>query len=299
MTPRQFDRKYARQTRRAKDLTLADVAKRLGHSGNWQVSAWEQGKKPVPSEKLAAYANALGVPLDRLAPRQGEPDLRDLRHDRGISLKEIPAIIQAKSDGPVKNAERGVRPLADEYAVRLAEKYEVSLEQLRAAEARSSSGHVAPVATPTSAVESPRTLAEKITYLVRAKFPDAPPTDHALAQAINAKAGLDIVSTEQVQALRTGDQPPAAILGAVPETTLYDALGAYFDCSPLYFRGKEEQVLQTMEGLRLLANLDDLSPEDVVLQARGGEGGFSRPLLAALNAALEKLKGDSRGNQGH
>ncbi|MEJ8654818.1 helix-turn-helix transcriptional regulator [Streptomyces sp. MS1.AVA.3] len=295
MAPRQFDRKYARATRRAKELTLDDIAKRLGHSGNWQVSAWELGKKQVPSGKLLAYATALGVPLDKLAPRKGEPDLRDLRDDLGISLKEVPAIIQAKSDGPVKNAERGVRPLADEYAIRLANKYKIPVEELRAAEARSFGGDVVPAAAPSA--EVPRTLAEKITYLIGCKFPDAPPPDRDLARAINDRAGLDVITGEQMQALRTGHQPPEAILGAVPEATLYDALGAYFDRNPLYFRGKEEQVLQTMENLKLLANLEDLSPEDVVLQARGGEGGFSRPLLAALNAALEKLKGDARGDR--
>lgn len=63
--PRSFSGPALRAARRAADLSVHDVANRVGRSC-WQVYRYEQGRAPVPVDVADALAEAVSVPLDRL-----------------------------------------------------------------------------------------------------------------------------------------------------------------------------------------------------------------------------------------
>jgi transcriptional regulator with XRE-family HTH domain len=95
-----------------------------------QVANWEKGKAIPPPDKLPTLAEALGRPLDYLFPRDGAPDLADLRNDAGYPQNRTGDLIGARSHIPVSNAERRIRRLDEDYVERLADAYGVTVQEL-------------------------------------------------------------------------------------------------------------------------------------------------------------------------
>ncbi|GAA3299330.1 hypothetical protein GCM10020295_37270 [Streptomyces cinereospinus] len=136
MSARHFDRHRVRAVRRAAEISQAEVAAAVGVADS-TIAGWESGDTVPDAEKLPALARALKRGLDELFPRNGLPDLTDLRCDAGYYQYETAALIGTKSAGPVAGAERGDRRLKDKYVPDLAVAYGVSEEELRRAEDRS------------------------------------------------------------------------------------------------------------------------------------------------------------------
>ncbi len=136
MPARRFDRTRMRSVRRAAEISQSDVASALGVADS-TVAGWELGSSTPDQEKLSALAQVLKQPVDSLFPRDGLPDLTDLRCDAGLHRYEMAAVIGTKSDGPVAGAEQGVRRLKDKYLPSLAEAYGVTVDEVRRAQERS------------------------------------------------------------------------------------------------------------------------------------------------------------------
>ncbi|MEU2086536.1 helix-turn-helix transcriptional regulator [Streptomyces albus] len=275
------------RVRRVNDVPKKDIAAAVGVTGPL-VSTWFSGDATPPAETLPALAAALGEDIDDLFPRHGPADLRDLRCDAGVRLKDVPAIIGTRSSVPVKNAERGVRRLDEAYAVALADRYGVTLEELRAAEDRSFGVETASAASTVRG--TPTTLAEKITQLLEHLPADDRPSDAAIAAAVCAKAGsADLVRPSQIRDLRTGAKPVEDLLAQVPEQLLYEGLGEVFGVPPHTFQTDEEVVQQIMETVRFLANNRE---NGVDLHLRGE--GLSTGMLAALNDLVEQVRAEEQ-----
>ncbi|WP_328940938.1 helix-turn-helix transcriptional regulator [Streptomyces sp. NBC_00250] len=288
MPARHFDRALVRSVRRAAEISQSDVANALGTADS-TVAGWELGSSVPDLEKLAALAQVLNRPLDVLFPRDGLPDLTDLRCDAGLYRYETAAIIGTKSDGPVAGAEQGVRRLKDRYLPYLAEAYHVTVDEVKRAQDRSmakASGEQVDGKT-TDATESerlPRTLAEKITFLLEKSFPgpDGAPGDAEIAASINAHAGGSVISAEEVRDLRTG----------VSETTtplVLEGLAGLLGVTPLYFQPDDEVAAQVYEGLQLLAAHREGKVGRV--RARGaGAQGLPPNLLALVSELVDEMQ---------
>ncbi|MGW1374721.1 helix-turn-helix domain-containing protein [Streptomyces sp. NPDC002446] len=275
MPPRLFDGRRVYDARRAAHLTQSGVAEALGVAPS-SIGSWETGQWPPDAEKLPALAAVLGRDLDELFPRPGLPDLADLRCDAGIYRQQVPELIGTKSAGPVANAENGKRPLSEKFVKPLADGYGVSVEVLLAAQERSFGREAPPVAT-----EVPRSLAEKISYLLAHSYTGSrtPPSDQEIAEQINEHAGAAIATEAQVRALRTGAETEAA-------PALRDGLAAVFGVSPMYFQPHEATARQVIEGLRLLG-----SGNVGKVAARGlGAEGLSADVLAFINDVAAELQ---------
>lgn len=282
MPPRRFEGAVLRRERRAADLTAAVLGDRISVA-RAQVSKWEAGTSFPSLEKLPAIARALGRPLDEVFPRDGEPDLLDLRCDAELTQKEAAAAIGA-SHVPILNAEKGRRRLDEAYVPALARCYQVSQAELLAAQDRSF-GIAVPV-VPAPAV--PKTLGEKITYLLESTWPHGAPTDAELARQVNQRAGRRLLNGTQLHDLRTGRQNLGALLdSAGDETALYEALAEVMGVSALFFQPDEAVARQVVEGIRILA----AGGKGLALAARGAEElGVSPAMLAALTEVIEKAE---------
>lgn len=278
MPARRFDRERVRAVRRAADVSQADVASALG-SADSTVAGWESGATTPDQEKLPALAEVLNRPLDDLFPRDGLPDLTDLRCDAGLYRYETRAVIGTKSDGPVAGAEQGVRRLKDRYVPLLAAAYGVTEDELRRAQDRSfgEAGE-----DDAEAEKVPETLAEKITLLLERSYPGrTAPADREIADAVNAYAGSRVTSAEGIEALRTGadDAPLPVVL---------EGLARFFDVSRLYFEPNDAVARQVYEGLRLM----QAAKKGKVgrIRARGmGVDGLPADVLALLNDLAGEL----------
>ncbi|MFB7645709.1 helix-turn-helix domain-containing protein [Streptomyces sp. NPDC058961] len=275
MPPRLFDGRRLYDARRAARRTQSDVAEGLGVSPS-SVGSWETGQWPPDAEKLPALAAAVGRELDELFPRRGLPDLADLRCDAGIYRQQVPQLIGTKSAGPVSNAEKGTRRLNAQFVEPLAQGYGVSVEALLAAQERSFGRETAPPVT-----DVPKSLAEKISYLLAHSYPDpaARPSDESLARRVNEYAGAPVTTQDGIRALRTG---------AASETSpvLREGLAEVFGVSPMYFQPDEATARQVVEGLKLLA-----SGNVGKVAARGlGAEGLSADLLAFVNTVAAELQ---------
>ncbi len=281
-TPRHFDGSLVRKLRRDKELTQKQVGAAEGvEVSGTAVANWEGGKSTPDPEKLPGLARVLGKPLDDLFPRDGLPDLADLRCDAGIPQYRTGKLIGTRSHIPVSNAERGVRPLDDDYVGKLAAAYKVTTEELRAAQDRSFGKYVPDVTgafTPAAAPARPRTIAEKISYILNETY-DQPPTDRELAARGNAKSSRQVLNTELVFALRTGAETTAS-------DEVLNAMATALDVPPMFFRSDDEEVARIVASIRTAKN--GLK----VMAARGGEnGGVSAELLDYVNDELAKLLG--------
>ncbi|MFH9467148.1 helix-turn-helix transcriptional regulator [Streptomyces clavifer] len=242
MPARRFDRERVRAVRRAADVSQADVASALGAADS-TVAGWESGATTPDQEKLPALARVLNRDLDELFPRDGLPDLIDLRCDAGLYRYETRTVIGTKSDGPVAGAEGGVRRLKDRYVPLLAAAYGVTEDKLKRAQDRSF-GEADEETT--EAEKVPETLAEKITLLLGRSYPGrTAPEDQEIADSVNAYAGSPVTSAEAIKALRTGEDD-------APVPVVLEGLAQFFDVSKLYFEPNDAIARQVYEGLRLM-----------------------------------------------
>ncbi|WP_434592611.1 helix-turn-helix transcriptional regulator [Streptomyces sp. A5-4] len=277
-----------RAVRRAADVSQADVASALGAADS-TVAGWESGATTPDQEKLPALAGVLNRPLDDLFPRDGLPDLTDLRCDAGLYRYETRAVIGTKSDGPVAGAEQGVRRLKDRYIPLLAAAYGVTADELKRAQDRSFGEADEDAA---EAEKVPETLAEKITLLLERSYPGrTAPGDQEIADSVNAYAGSQLISAEDIEALRTGedDEPAPVVL---------EGLARFFDVSKLYFEPNDAVARQVYEGLRLMSAAKQGKVGRV--RARGmGDEGLPADVLSILNdlaSELDKKAGPSTNN---
>lgn len=285
MPARRFDRERVRSVRRAADVAQADVASALGAADS-TVAGWESGATTPDQEKLPALARALNQDLDDLFPRDGLPDLMDLRCDAGLYRYETRAIIGTKSDGPLAGAEQGVRPLKDKYIPALAAAYGVTEDELKRAQARSF-GEVEP-----QTEKAPETLAEKITLILERSYPGRPsPNDQEIADAVNAYAGSAVVSAADIEGLRTGakDDPLPVVL---------EGLAKFFDVSKLYFEENEAVAAQAYEALRFMYAAKQGKVGRVRARGMGSEG-LPADVLSILNdIAGEVVERTDPGSKG-
>ncbi len=292
MPARHFDRVRVRAVRRAAEITQADVASALGAADS-TVAGWETGANVPDQEKLPALARVLKQPLDELFPRDGLPDLTDLRCDVGLYRYETRTVLGTKSDGPVTGAEQGVRRLRDKYISALAEAYGVTEDELRRAQERSfgetGEDDVAAVAETEA---PPQTLAEKITLLLERSYPvGTAPGDEEIAAGVNAYARRRVTTAKAVKDLRTGVE-------VAPEPVVLEGLADFLGVSPMYFQPDDAVARQVYEGLRLMAAAKKGQVGRVRARGMGAEG-LPADVLSILNDLAteldEKANPDSNG----
>ncbi|MET9142956.1 helix-turn-helix transcriptional regulator [Streptomyces sp. NPDC004042] len=269
-----------REVRRAKEIPQSDLGTALGVADS-TVAGWELGTSVPDQERLPALAAVLGRPLDDLFPRGGPPDLTDLRCDAGIYRYGVVEIIGTKSDGPVAGAEQGVRRLRDKYVPALAAAYRVSEQELRAAEdrsfakARGEEVQEEPAAS-AGAESTPRSLAEKITYLLGQMA--QPLTDAEIAERGNR--GTRALDEDLVRKLRTGVVTNAS-------GDVLDGLAEALDTTRLYFESNDASVQQ------VIAETMVLKDRVVAIAARGGGAeGLPAELLAFINKEVDKARAE-------
>lgn len=273
MPVRHFDGRRVRAVRRAADLSQIEVARAMGLSSTGTVASWEGGAARPGPEKLPALAQALGAALDDLFPRQGPPDLADLRSDAGYSQYQTRQVLGTKSAGPVANAERGRRRLPERFTQPLADAYGVSVEQLLAAQERSF-GHTAPEDARTD--PSGDTSALKISNLLRT----ATGSNEDIAKALNAYLAGMIVTAPQVAQMRAGGSRDLS-----PEVVR--ALAAVFDVPTRSLLPDGEAVREIAQELQTLASLRH--PPISHLAMRGGGGQLNERLVSAIADLLEDI----------
>lgn len=278
MPARRFDRDRVRRVRREDEASQADVASALGLADS-TLAGWESGATTPDQEKLPALAEALNRPLDYLFPREGLPDLIDLRCDAGLYRYETKAIIGTKSDGPVAGAEQGIRRLKDRYVPPLAAAYGVTEDELKRAQDRSFGEADEDAA---EAEKAPETLAEKITLLLERSYPGrTAPGDQEIADSVNAYAGSQVTSADAIEALRTGEDD-------APVPVVLEGLAQFFDVSKLYFEQNEDVARQVYEGLRFMYAAKQGKVGRV--RARGmGDEGLPADVLSILNDLASEL----------
>lgn len=287
MPARRFDRARMRSVRRAADIPQADVASGVAAADS-TVAGWELGSSVPDQEKLPALARVLKQDLDKLFPRRGLPDLTDLRCDAGLYRYEVAKVIGTKSDGPVAGAEQGVRPLKEKYIRPLAGAYGVTEDELKQAQARSlakvqGEETMAEPADNGATGEPPQTLSQKITLILERSYPEGTaPRDGEIADAVNAYAGAQVATAEDIERIRTGkeEDPAPVVLQGLAET---------FGVSALYFEPNDAVARQVYEGLRLMS----AARTGQVRRVRGrgsGPEGLSPDVLALLNDLAIELE---------
>ncbi|MFD9304472.1 helix-turn-helix domain-containing protein [Streptomyces sp. NPDC060048] len=290
MPVRHVDGPLLRRVRRAADLTQRDVAERLGVTVP-AVVGWESGKSQPDGEKLPALARAVAMDLDELFPRTSPPDLADLRCDAGYCQYQTAGITGTRSAGPVANAERGKRRLSERFVPLLADAYGVSGAELLAAQDRSfeagrqdgsppapAQRHVpdapAPVPPPAPA-RLPRSLAEKIGYLLEETYAAPHPSDAEIAAHANLKAGAEVLTEAMVRGLRTGETRTVS-------DGVLEALAAALAVPPLFFRSDDAEVHRIISGMRLVrGGLAGIA-------ARGGGAGLPAELLDFIGDVVDE-----------
>ncbi|MFE9042525.1 helix-turn-helix transcriptional regulator [Streptomyces sp. NPDC007818] len=284
-----------RSVRRAAEISQSDVASAL-RAADSTVAGWELGSSVPDQEKLPALAQVLNKPLNDLFPREGLPDLTDLRCDAGLYRYEMAAVIGTKSDGPVAGAEQGVRRLKDKYLPSLAEAYHVTVDEVRRAQDRSMAkalgeGVENETADSTETENPPRTLAEKFTLLLEKSFPspEGAPGDVEIAAAINAHAGGIVITDAGVRDLRTGASEAATPL-------VLEGLADFLGVTPLYFQPDDQVAAQVYEGLQLLAAHREGKVGGV--RARGaGAQGLPPNLLALVSDLVEEMQHKTKAGE--
>ncbi|MGP3756951.1 helix-turn-helix domain-containing protein [Streptomyces sp. IBSNAI001] len=276
MPPRRFDGRLLKMRRRAADMPQRVLGREVGVGSHEPVARWESGKSIPPAEKLPAIARALGEDIDTLFPRAGAPDLVDLRCDAGYSQSHAAELSEAVSRFRLGAAERGVRTLDEAALPELADLYGVTVEEVQAAERRSFGETV----VQETADRSTRRLADTLAELMRGAFPESGLTASELVAAVNRKVGGEVIQAEQVDALLGGASAEDTFSGGAG-TVVFEALGLYFDVSPMVFHDGRSARRRILDDIRFLA-----AQHDVALAARGGEDGVSPAFLAVLNELL-------------
>lgn len=246
------------------------------------VARWESGQDFPKGEKLPVIAAALGQPLNVLFPHDGPPDLQLLRCDAGLSVAQAAAIIGA-SRVPVSNAESGRRRLSDAYVQPLARAYGVTEEELLAAQ--DCSFGLRPRASRDEPASAPRTVGEKINYLLQHGYVgQEAPSDEEIARLVNEHAGMAAVTADDIAALRAGATTEAS---DVVRTGLAQAL----QVDAALFQDDAEvdpKVREFMEALRFLGSIH--RGQILGLAARGNAGGLSAEMMAKINELVGELK---------
>ncbi|MFI1890272.1 helix-turn-helix transcriptional regulator [Streptomyces jumonjinensis] len=285
MPVRHFDGHRVRTERAVARLTQADLAERVGVTRT-AVASWERGATRPDGERLPVIAEALGKSIDDLFPREGGPDLVDLRCDAGYAQYQIGGVVP-RSAGPVGEAERGARRLDDALLAPLAAAYGVSQSVLLDAQERSFGADV-PVAPAPAAVTAvpkavPTTIAEKINYLLEETYGSNCPTDAQVAEAGNGEVP-GVLDADLVRGLRTG-----TTTGAADE--VLDALARAFDVPRVFFRSDSVEVARVVAAVR--AAQTGLN----VMAARGGEDGLPAELLDFVTDAFSELLAEPEQGQ--
>ncbi|TCR22951.1 helix-turn-helix transcriptional regulator [Streptomyces sp. BK205] len=294
MPARRFDPNRVLLARREGGLKQTDVASYVGVSGA-RVSSWETARSVPDPEKLRRLAEALRHDLDDLFPRDGRPDLADLRADAGYTQAATRELTGTSTAGPVAAAENAQRRLAEEYEPILAEAYGVSVEALRRAQDRSFGNDVPEpgeaalgAAGPEAQLQRgqgglPETLAEKITYLLD-RLPN-PLSDAQLAALGNDRTGREVLNEDLVRGLRTGE-----VSGA--QDDVLNALAEALDTTPLIW-SQDADVQRIIGGTMLLRG--QLS----AIAARGGqEEGLPADLLDFILHEVDKVRSEARDGHG-
>ncbi|GAA1890764.1 helix-turn-helix domain-containing protein [Streptantibioticus ferralitis] len=285
MPARHFDGKRVRAARRALDLTQDDVGAALDVSRG-TIAGYEANRSFPDGYKLPGYARVLQRPLDELFPRDGEPDLADLRCDAGYPQYKTSEIIGTRSATPVQNAERGVARLDDRFMGPLAAAYGVTVNELLAAQERSFGISTPPPSAAQCSAQAlvPRTVTEKINYLLQnAYFGQTPPTDAEIAQAIN-EAGTTVATADDVRALRTGTETFAS-------PAMRASLARAFQVEPAFFEDGAEvnpAAREVLEGIRFLGSIHQ--GQILALAARGSNTGLSAGMIAKINELVAELQ---------
>ncbi|PKT67896.1 DNA-binding protein [Streptomyces populi] len=285
MPARRFAPERLLLTRREARLKQADVADGVGVTAA-RVSAWETGRSVPDPEKFPSLARVLDCGLDELFPREGAPDLADLRADAGYSQTATKDLTGTRSAGPVAAAETGQRRLAEEYRAPLAAAYGVSVEQLLRAQERSfgidvpepGDGERAGLDDPL-----PETLAEKITYLLGRLSEDL--SDQQVAARGNVRAGVEVLNAHLVYELRTGRVTHAS-------QDVLSALAEALDTTPVIWS-------QDADVQRILSETMLLSGQIAAIAARGGEQkGLSADLLDFILHEVDKARVETQDGEG-
>ncbi|MFB7463105.1 helix-turn-helix domain-containing protein [Streptomyces sp. NPDC056224] len=279
--PRQFDGSRVRAVRRGKDLHQKALAEMVGVSAP-TVARWESGQDFPKGEKLPAIAAALGQSLDTLFPHDGPPDLQLLRCDAGLSVAQAAAIIGA-SRVPVSNAESGRRRLSDAYVQPLAQAYEVTEEELLAAQ--DCSFGLRPTTSLYEQTSALRTVGEKINYLLQYGYVGKEaPSDEEIARIVNEHAGVAAVTIDDIVALRAGATTEASdvVRAGLAEALQVDAALFQDDAEV------DPAAREFLEALRFLGSIH--RGQILGLAARGNGGGLSAEMMAKINELVGELK---------
>lgn len=279
--PRQFDGSRVRAVRRGKDLHQKELAEMVGVSAP-TVARWESGQDFPKGEKLPAIAAALGQSLDVFFPHDGPPDLQLLRCDAGLSVAQAAAVIGA-SRVPVSNAESGRRRLSDAYVQPLAEAYGVTEEELLAAQ--DCSFGLRPRASRDEHASAPRTVGEKINYLLQHGYVgQEAPSDEEIARIVNEHAGVAAVTADDIAALRAGATTEASdvVRAGLAEALQVDAALFQDDAEV------DPAAREFLEALRFLGSIH--RGQILGLAARGNGGGLSAEMMAKINELVGELK---------
>ncbi|MFE1289594.1 hypothetical protein [Streptomyces sp. NPDC058751] len=148
-----------------------------------------------------------------------------------------------------------------------------------------------------TAEHEPRTLAEKIEYLIGNAFPpgEAPwgdrSSDRAVATAINGFHRREVISHPTLGKMRSGALHPDTGMEYMPGEPILVAVAEFFDVDPLFFKPQHEVVKRVFESLNFLRAVHRGDVQG--LAGRGVTEGLSAELLAYLNeVAAEFSTGD-------
>ncbi|KAB7839487.1 helix-turn-helix domain-containing protein [Streptomyces mobaraensis] len=295
MSPeRTFDARKFRAARRAADRTQAQVGNAVGVN-EAAVAKWEREMTTPPSEKLAALAAYLGAPIDKLFPRTGPATLADLRRDAGLTQQDAARVIGTRSSVPVRKAEGGKRRLADVYVPLLASAYGVTIAQLLAAQERSfrvdvpdpgaSGDRPGTVAAPEAPAINPRSLAERIAFLLESSDARLDTTDAGLAVRGNMKVGRQVLTADLVAAMRSGNHAGGA-------SEALEALAMALDAPPAFLTSDDESVHRVVSAARLLTS--GVSG----MAARGDGEALTPQMLDFINDTVAKIQSGLPKDQG-
>ncbi|MFG2211041.1 helix-turn-helix domain-containing protein [Streptomyces sp. NPDC048638] len=282
--PRQFDGSKVRAVRRGKEISQKQLGahKGVGVSGP-AVARWESGADFPKGEKLPAIADALGEPIDELFPYEGPADLQLLRCDAELSVAQAAEVI-GTSRVPISNAESGRRRLQDAYVGPLSLAYDVTEQELLAAQ-DVSFGIQPPRSSHAEDRGALRTLGEKINYLLQHGYAEGTaPSDEQIAGAVNDHGCVPPITAADVAALRTGattDAPDSVRAG----------LAHALDADVGLFQDSEElgaEARRFLESVRFIKTIQD--GVIVGLAARSNDTGLSTELMARVNEAVAAMK---------
>lgn len=132
--------------------------------------------------------------------------------------------------------------------------------------------------------DEPRSLQEKINYLLKKSFPDGAPSDREFCRIVEGRGGA--LSHSYFGKLRKGQ------LTEVRDETL-QALGLGFDCDWRFFKPESQVEAEVAAGLRFLA--DKRSGGISGIAGRGiAEEGLSPDLLNFALDLVEKARQEAQ-----